>query len=359
MSEGSASEPSVWNWPFTRSDLSAGLRRFLGDPSIRVEDVQPASMPSRRPAIGRVRGALVSFETRRGSEQLSLVVKEPRGATRTSLAGAGRREVGVYQSLASQIPLRTPSLIAASPAGDWLVLDWVRSVREPGAWKPEDYARALENLAQLHDRFWGLSEDLEAYPWLGRPLDADFAVHVRAAAQAIQRIVQTGKPEPLAASPERMNVLARLSTQAEDVVRPLRQQPGTLLHGDYWPGNVAILDDGAQVVYDWQAASVGPAMCDLVGLVTKSLWWFGPSPSGPAEWVSLYRQALLELGGHRWDEADWSLLWDHALMWSFLQEWVDLLAASPDALLAARAEQLEALWLDPVGRAVQERLPAL
>jgi hypothetical protein len=359
MSDDSASEPSVWNWPFTRSDLSAGLRRFLGDPSIRVDDVQPASMPFRRPAIGRVRGALVSFQTRRGSEQLSLVVKEPRGATRTSLAGAGRREVGVYQSLASQIPLRTPSLIAASPAGDWLVLDWVRSVREPRVWKPEDYARALENLAKLHDRFWGLSEDLEAYPWLGRPLDADFAVHVRAAAQAIQRIVQTGKPEPLATSPERMKVLARLSTQAEDVVRPLRRQPGTLLHGDYWPGNVAILDDGAQVVYDWQAASVGPAMCDLVGLVTKSLWWFGPSPIGPAEWVALYRQALLELGGHRWDEADWSLLWDHALMWAFLQEWVDLLAASPDALLAARAEQLEALWLDPVGRAVQERLPAL
>src|SRR4030042_393564 len=96
MSEVLGSEPSVWNWPFTRSDLSAGAP--------------------------------------------------------PSLAGAGRREVGVYQSLATQIPLRTPALVAASSAGDWLVLDWVRSVREPGAWKPEDYARALENLAQLHDR---------------------------------------------------------------------------------------------------------------------------------------------------------------------------------------------------------------
>jgi hypothetical protein len=357
MTDFCAPEPAVWNWPFTRSDLSAGLRRFLGDPSILVEDVQPVSMPFRRPAIGRVRGALASFQSRRGPEQLSLVVKEPRGATRTGLAGAGRREVGVYQSLVSQIPLRTPFLVAASPSGDWLVLEWVRSVREPGAWKADDYTRALDDLAHLHDRFWGLSEDLEAYPWLGRPLEADFAVHVRAAAQAIQHIVETGRPEPLADSPARMKALARLSTQAEDVVRPLRREPATLLHGDYWPGNVAVLDDGAQVVYDWQAASVGPAICDLVGLVTKTQWWFGSLPSDPAAWISGYRATLQESGGHSWDESSWSLLWDHALMWSFLQEWVDLLAVSPDALLEARAEQLEAVWLDPVGQAVHRRLP--
>jgi hypothetical protein len=43
-------------------------------------------------------------------------------------------------------------------------------------------------------------------------------------------------------------------------------------------------------------------------------------------------------------------------MWRFLQEWVDLLAASPDALLEARTDLLDEIWLDPVTRAVARRL---
>jgi hypothetical protein len=43
-------------------------------------------------------------------------------------------------------------------------------------------------------------------------------------------------------------------------------------------------------------------------------------------------------------------------MWRFLQEWLDLLAASPDAILATSAEQLDEVWLDPVAAAVARRL---
>jgi hypothetical protein len=60
--------------------------------------------------------------------------------------------------------------------------------------------------------------------------------------------------------------------------------------------------------------------------------------------------------GISWTEAAWLELWDHALMWRFLQEWLDLLAVTPGPLLVARADQLDRIWLDPVTQAVARRL---
>jgi hypothetical protein len=348
-------EPS-WPWPFSRADLTAGLRRHIQDASLRLVEVRPLTMTHRRPAIGRIRGVLVKYQTASGEGSCRLVVKEPRGSTRTGLAGAGRREVGVYRSLASQLPLPGPSLIAASPLGDWLLMEAIPVARDADAWRAEDYKRAISALVRLHDRFWRLGEDLDAYPWLSRPLEADFHVHVTAAAKAIQRMVERGRPEPLVGSPDRMRVLALLTTHADQVVAPLRRQPSTLLHGDYWPGNIAVLEDGRQLVYDWQLAGVGPGVIDLLVFVNKSRWWFEELPLSEGEIVSQYRQEVARLVDVRWDEATWEELWDHALMWRFLQEWTDLLIASPEALLEARAEQLDQVWLEPLAEAVRRRL---
>ncbi|NIN93720.1 MAG: phosphotransferase, partial [Anaerolineae bacterium] len=54
------------------------------------------------------------------------------------------------------------------------------------------------------------------------------------------------------------------------MVLPLRRAPNTLLHGDYWPGNIAVLGDQRQIVYDWQLAGVGPGVIDLLVFVNKS-----------------------------------------------------------------------------------------
>ncbi len=352
-----APDRTSWPWPFTLADLTAGLRRRFHDTSIAVREVEPVTMHARRPAIGRLRALRVVYQGRAGQDSCQLVVKEPRGTTRTGLAGAGRREVGVYQMLAPQLPMDTPALIAGSPSGDWLLLEAFHSAREPDQWQVEDYRQAVDALADLHDRFWGLGEDLAAFPWLSRPLEADFEVHVTAAAHAIERVVHDGQPEPLARAPQRMRVLARLVGEAERVVGPLRRQPATLLHGDYWPGNIASLQDGRQLVYDWQLAAVGPAVLDLLVFVNKSLWWFGDAmPLSAVDLIDRYRTILQARTGISWQEPVWLELWDHALMWRFLQEWVDLLAASPDPLLQTRAEQLDRVWLDPVAQAVARRL---
>lgn len=345
-----------WDWPFTNADLTAGLRRYLGESSLRVDTIEGHPVQGLRPAIGRMRGLRVHYETESGDGACSLVVKEPHGTTRTGLAGVGLREVGVYQKLAQHLPLETPHLIAASPVGDWLLLEALSPMLDPGKWSRGDYLTAIANLTQLHARFWNLEVDLAVFPWLSRPLTGDFTVHVTAAANAIEHMVHEGHPGLLTEEPERMQVLAALTMEADRVVAPLRSQPNTLLHGDYWPGNIAILEGRGQVVYDWQLTGIGPGVIDLLVFINKSEWWFDRLPLERQEIVHAYLDGIGREIGFHWEKELWSLLWDHALMWRFLQEWVDLLAASPDPILETRAAQLDEVWLEPVARAVSQRL---
>jgi hypothetical protein len=331
----------------------------LEDTSIKVDQVQLIPLPNRLPSIGLLRAVEVKYTSSTGAGALQCVVKEPRGTTRTGLAGAGRREAGVYRSLNQYLPLTTPALIAASPIGDWLVLELLQAIRGPSEWEPNDYITAIDALSRLHDRFWGLETDLGVYAWLSRPLRADFEVHVTVAAKAIERIVSQAQPGPLADVPERMQVLAALTMHADQVVEPLLQQPSTLLHGDYWPGNITIVGDGQQMVYDWQLTGTGPGVIDLLVFVNKSEWWFDQLPLSREELIDHYRNNMATAPGVRWNKKEWELLWDHALMWRFLQEWVDLLAASPDPLLETRADQLDQVWLEPVARAVSRRLEVM
>jgi len=356
MDLSTAALAAPWSWPFTRADLTAGLRRLYEDPSLQVREALPATIPFHKPAIGRVRGLRVEVRGRRGEISTLLAVKEAVGTTRIGLAGVGRREAGVYRFLAPQVPLRTPRLVAASPAGHWLILEAIANGKNPAAWTRSDYRTSLTSLAELHDRFWGLAEDLAAFPWLSRPLDADFDIHLAAAAHAIEHIIEHGSPASIAAAPERLDLLGRLTAQAEAIAAPLRDEPPTLLHGDYWPGNIAVQSNGSQIVYDWQLTAVGPAVLDLVSFVKKSEWWFGVLPIPPADLQALYRKALVTRSGTAWDDEAWSRLWDHAVLWRFLQEWLDLIAAIPEALLLTSAEQLDRVWLDPVEAAARRRL---
>ena len=352
-SENSEVQIADWPWPFSQADLAAGLRRFFEDPTIWIQEVEPLSLAYVRPSIGRIRAAIIAYEGEQASGTCRLIVKEPRGTTRTGLAGAGRREVGVYRYLASEIPVEFPNLIAASDAGDWMIMEELTPIKAPEDWQADDYRQAINDLVSLHDRFWGLSEDLAAFPWLSKPLSADFEVHVAAAANSLERIVDQGR---LSNWPDRVHTLAHLILNAEKVIEPLKHEPSTLLHGDYWPGNISVLNDGRQIVYDWQMAAVGPPILDVVAFILKSEWWFGGLPIDRDKITQEYRKQLAELSGKKWDEESWTMLWDHALMWRFLQEWMDLLAASPTTLLQTRSELLEQVWFDPLAEAVTKRL---
>jgi aminoglycoside phosphotransferase (APT) family kinase protein len=58
---------------------------------------------------------------------------------------------------------------------------------------------------------------------------------------------------------------------------PLAQtNADTLLHGDYWPGNILWQDGTLAAVIDWEDARVGDPLADLGNCRLELLWAFGP-----------------------------------------------------------------------------------
>jgi hypothetical protein len=273
------------------------------------------------------------------------------------MAGAGRREVNFYLNLVDQLPMRTPKLVAAHPDGEWLALDLLAGGREPEHWNSVDYILAADKLVEMHDRFWGLGEDLKIFPWLARPLDADFDIYVRAAKSGIERLIDAPAVSVFRKDFDLVPLLKRLVRSADQIASALRKTPNTLIHGDYWPGNLYMTADNALVAYDWQQAGIGPGILDLFTFVQLSLWWFDSTPVSPAEIVEHYRSRLAQVNGYTWSEENWSVLWDFALLWTFLADWIDLLATIPASVLRTRYPQLVSLWLEPVHKAVNRLLP--
>ena len=344
----------AWEWPFNLADLTAGLRLWKDDRTLQVESVLPRPL-SHLPCMGRIRALAVQYRSEEGDGEARLVVKEPRAITRTGLAGTGRRELSFYRWLAPELPLRTPTLVAASPMGEWLLMEQLSSRVPPAGWTEDVYLQAVDMLVTMHARFWNMGLDLGMYAWLSRPWESDYDVHVSAAANAIQRMVMDGEPAGLVAVPERMHVLAQLTTRADQVVAPLRAQPFTLIHGDFWPGNLAVLAEGFGT-YDWQLVAVGPGIVDLVVLMKKSEWWFDDCAYDSGRLLARYTEGIAAATGFHWRDVDTQMLFDHALMWRFIQEWLDLLAASPEPLLQTRMTQLDEVWLNPIRQAIRRWL---
>ncbi len=320
----------------------------------------PAGLLSRP---GSARGLRATYAVGADTLSVDCVVKEPGGSARAGLANAGVREAGVYRSLSIQLPMPTPALIAADPDGAWLVTEAVEARAAPGPWTADDYQQALVLLARLHERFWGLADDLAAYAWLARPLTLDYEIHVYAAAQALGEIVRREWPPLIALSPQTLGTLGQMISQAEAVVQPLRAAPFTLLHGDFWAGNIVRDEDGDMVVLDWQLASLGPGVLDLVVMVTASQWQPYPTsnppaelPLPPAKLISRYRGEIARLVGIRWSDWEWSELWDHALLWRFLQEMLPWVASATEAEFLAREQLFSDVWLGPALAAADRRL---
>jgi len=297
--------------------------------------------------------------------RLACVVKELDGEARPGLANPGVREAGVYRSLAVQLPMATPALIAADPAGSWLVLEAVDAPIWPQSWTKDETYAAIQLMARLHERFWGLADDLSAYPWLARPLTIDFEIHVYAAAKALGQLVGDEWPPLIARSPQILGTLGQIIRQAEQVVRPLRAVPFTLLHGGFSPGSLVHDDDGDPVVLNWHQAGVGPGVLDLMVMITTTEWapqtvtpsaGPAPAPVPAAKQMARYRREIARAVGQRWTDSEWSELWDHALLWQFMQETLPWVASTSPEEFLAREQQFDEVWLRPVLAAAGRRL---
>lgn len=342
------------DWPFTPLELTAGLRRYLADPTLQIVNVSEEPVPVNLPATP-VRGVGIDVERYGHAEHYSYMVTEPRLA-RLGLSGAGRREAGFLRSATFSLPIALPELVATDPYGAWVLLEPYPPIYTADHWSADDYRSAVLNLAGLQDRYWRMDEDLAVFPWMAFPLTKDFETVCLAAARAVETILQNGQPEVVCGSMEYMTTIARLLTQADNLAHVLQSGPQTLLHGDYWPENISIDEDRRHVVYDWQTVSVGPGILDLVTFVVKSQLNHSPLPVDIFELTSLYRYTLAIQVQQVWSETEWQRLWDYALMWRFLQEqlinWADP-KRLPDADYDARIEKI---WLGPVVQAADRWL---
>jgi hypothetical protein len=343
-------------WAFSQAQLTAGLRRHTGDPSLTIDDFYQRDITQRLPATGRLRGITVHTNGTTGKDIHQMVLKENHGKTRVGNAGAGLREVSIYQILRDQIPVRMPPIFAADPNGNWLLLQHLSPGKRPSKWLETDYLLAIDQLITLHDRFWNLGNDLAIYPWLGRPLGVDFAIHLQSTKNGLNNLVEKNPPSMLSEDLELHQLISHLISNGEVIVSHLNNIPQTLLHGDFWPGNIHIQKDSTLTVYDWEDTAVGPGILDLLYLIQASRWWFNDIPISNEDISNYYRKRIRDLTGFNWSDDQWETDWDFALMWSFLSQWVDLLSNIPNPILISQLPQLEGIWLQPIRKAAIRRL---
>ena len=287
-------------WPFSRSELMAGLRRYLAASSLRLLDIRPIPLPDTIPGTiardsgSKLRAISVGVRIEGDDQTLPLVLKEPPVSRNGRVLRAiGQREYGVYRLLAPHLPLLVPGLVAGDESEGWLILEVMTGLRPATQWLVEDYQEALTNLVNMHDRFYGVSDVLVTYPWLAQPLSTDYADTVKAATEAVEALVHD-KHLPLLAEPHHVALFQRLMNAVDDIAAPLLEETFTLVHGDYWPGNIARPIDGRQIVFDWQLAGISPAILDLVAFVQSSCLYLEPAMP-VADMIAFYREHAARL----------------------------------------------------------------
>lgn len=192
------------------------------------------------------------------------------------------------------------------------------------------------------------------YPWLAQPLNLERDIYIKAAIQNA-RDLSGNEDSLLLAETDIISITKRIIENIKPVTQALEESPFTLLHGDYWPGNILIHEKGGITVFDWEDAGIGPAVLDLLGMIQGSAWTYSPLPLPVEEIISHYRDQLARAGAHTFTDQEFTRLWDHAVMWTFVTGWVGHLAKTPNALLPMRLEALQEVLFSPLLAAVERQ----
>ena len=312
--------------------------------------------------------------------ELSLVFKEGAqgtGAISYSVAGC---EAHFYRTLAPSVPVRTPrvvlntydELVTAADRRDTLVVgggelhdgtpfggsDWVliEALPQEGVWPQiqwsrQNYADALVTLAQLHAHRWTCPPHTQDYPWIWEPT----GLHAHAlAVQARQALleIEGARWGIEFFTQEEMREWLALLDNPDPLLDILNSLPQTLIHGDYWPGNIAVKstrDEGetnGMAVFDWQFVGIGPAVYDLSCLHSTSRWWFGRLPYSLTEMRGLYLDRLNDLLGYKANSALCTAGLDAARAWRFAIFWPSIILQYSTFLLARRS-YIRTMVLEP------------
>jgi hypothetical protein len=176
--------------------------------------------------------------------------------------GMGRREALFYQSLAAELPLRTPHCYYAeanTEGSAYIMLlehleDSGCEFRNASRGDKHAWVKAvLSSFAYLHAHAWNSPRFQDDLAWLQPPPQHPLG------AKLIHRALRDIAPQ----MPPIFSELAELYLQHTDAIHALWQSgPCTIIHGDVHDGNL-FSDGGRPGFLDWALVARAPAMRDV------------------------------------------------------------------------------------------------
>lgn len=159
--------------------------------------------------------------------------------------------------LARRFPGYAPLPLAVEPEQGWLLLEAFSELLDGGE-SLETRAEVFRRFAGLQRQTVSLSDELLADGCIDRRLDvlARQIVELVSAPDATRRLADEEVAELRASTPKLVELCGRLDACG---------LPQTLVHGDLYPGNVALVD-GVVTYYDWTDACIAHPFMDLQSL---------------------------------------------------------------------------------------------
>lgn len=195
----------------------------------------------------------------------------------TTLPRLLRTEILFYQQLATEVPVQTPTCLAAvnkTGKGSILVLadvseqSAVAGTAGDNLTIPQAYQAATQ-LAKLHARFWQDKNLSRQNPWLAgsvRKLE-DLLGSALAVPLMRRGLAKAADVVP----PELYKPALQYAKKRREIMCFLNNTPQTLTHHDCHPGNLFWQQDGTIGFLDWQLVRIGDGIGDLAYLLTTTL----------------------------------------------------------------------------------------
>jgi aminoglycoside/choline kinase family phosphotransferase len=246
--------------------------------------------------------------------------------------------------------VNAPGSVAHSWAGafdrDWVLMEALPSevVWPQANWSAEHYRSALNALADLHARWWDRPQGAGDYPWVWTPTGQHTESLIREAQESLLEIGRQSWGQRFFPA-NRLRAWLNVLDNPSCLLDTLTGMPQTLVHGDYWPGNIALRAEGP-AAFDWQLVGVGPAAYDLACFHSSSRWWFGRLPLSLTEMRSYYLARLNERLGYKVDRYPFDEGVDAARAWRFVVLWPTPILEHHGTLLA-QLHRMRATTIEP------------
>ncbi|MCH8870703.1 MAG: phosphotransferase [Chloroflexi bacterium] len=294
--------------------LTQALRAggVLDGQSVSSFHVEPLSASkSRTSSLARI---TVKYNGHSGDLPTSMFAKFvsriPANRKFASDMGLFRREVALYGTLGSSIPLDMPIMyfgdVRENSDIGVLLLQEIDGMSKEGpveemSLSPSEAKLALNALSKMHAKWWA-DLSLNSHTWLRTIDDPGRVERYEAYADAWAKLKHLMEP---VCSASEIRICDRLSNYLPGLTSDLKKIPMTLCHGDFHLGNLLWDQLGEpETVWtlDWQGPAISPAVTDVawflsIGVPKQDLYLLR------GEYLPGYHTALMEGGvtGYAYD----------------------------------------------------------